>query len=137
LDPEGRALDVTTHAAALYRSLISWRPVASLWQSALPGPTPRSSDVAPRWTGSAQLREHRLVTLTGVGGVGKTRLAARAAAETPADIADDVFWVSLAPVDDPRLVASTVCSSLDVRPAADTSPLDALARRLRSSRPWP
>lgn len=80
------------------------------------------------------LSEHRLVTLTGVGGSGKTRLALRLAEEAEPDLADEVWWVDLVPLDDPRLVTPTVCSSLEVRLTPGTRPLEALLHRLRSSR---
>lgn len=80
------------------------------------------------------LSEGRLLTLTGVGGSGKTRLALRVAEEAVPGLADEIGWVELAPLDDPRLVTAAVCSSLRVRLAAGMPPLDALAERLRSSR---
>ncbi len=60
------------------------------------------------------LSDSRLVTLTGVGGVGKTRLALRAAAETHRAFRDGVWFVELAGVTDPDLVVHTVLVSLGV-----------------------
>ena len=64
--------------------------------------------------------EARLVTLTGVGGVGKTRLALRTAAATAARFADGLCWCELAPVTDPDAVAPAVATALGVHrgPAA-------------------
>lgn len=63
----------------------------------------------------AALSTSRLVTLTGVGGVGKTRLAVEAAAETRRTFPDGVWLVDLAPVAEDALVARTVATALGVR----------------------
>jgi len=54
----------------------------------------------------------RLVTLAGVGGAGKTRLAVEVAARVADNFPDGAFLVELAPVTDPRLVAATVAAAL-------------------------
>ena len=56
----------------------------------------------------------RLLTLTGTGGTGKTRLALQSAAELIDEFEDGVFFVALAPVSDPHLVASTLAGTLSV-----------------------
>ncbi|GAA0378606.1 LuxR family transcriptional regulator [Microbispora corallina] len=73
----------------------------------------------------------RLVTLTGVGGVGKTRLALRAAAEQHRAF-DAVWLVDLTALDDPALVAETVAATLGVQ--SEINPVDALARVLTGQR---
>jgi predicted ATPase/DNA-binding CsgD family transcriptional regulator len=63
--------------------------------------------------------EVRLVTLSGPGGVGKTRLATSAAAATAGDFPDGVWFVGLAPISDPALVAPAIAKVLGVHEAGD------------------
>jgi predicted ATPase/class 3 adenylate cyclase len=60
----------------------------------------------------------RLLTLTGTGGTGKTRLALQSAAELIDEFEDGLFFVALAPVSDPHLVASTLAGALAVSESA-------------------
>jgi predicted ATPase/class 3 adenylate cyclase len=57
----------------------------------------------------------RLLTLTGPGGTGKTRLALQAAAEVLDDVADGVFVVLLAPVAEPKLLPAAIATALGLR----------------------
>ena len=79
------------------------------------------------------LDDFRLVTITGPGGVGKTRLAAEVARRVGARFADDVWLVELAAVQEPDLVAASVITALGIELNPGKSPLDmltaALARR--------
>ncbi|MEW9529127.1 LuxR C-terminal-related transcriptional regulator [Microbispora sp. NPDC049125] len=75
----------------------------------------------------------RLLTLVGVGGVGKTRLALRAAADQHRAF-DAVWLVDLTSLDDPALVAETVAATLGVRDDYAASPLDALTKFLAARR---
>ncbi|KUO07299.1 ATP-binding protein [Streptomyces sp. DSM 15324] len=71
-----------------------------------------------------QLGTTRLLTLTGTGGVGKTRLALEVAAASAADFADGVWLVDLAPVRDPSFTANATATALGmpdlgIRPVAE------------------
>jgi predicted ATPase/uncharacterized protein HemY len=65
--------------------------------------------------------ETRLVTLTGPGGVGKTRLGLQAAAGLLDLFPDGLFFVALAPITDPGLVLSTIAQTLGVREGSGQS----------------
>jgi predicted ATPase/class 3 adenylate cyclase/tetratricopeptide (TPR) repeat protein len=77
-------------------------------------------------TVEALIDQHRLVTLTGAGGSGKTRLALQAAGEVIDVFRDGVFLVELAPVRDTSLVASTIASTLGVKERPGGSTAEAL-----------
>jgi predicted ATPase len=71
----------------------------------------RESEVAEV---EAVLKTHRLVTLTGVGGVGKTRLALEVAARLVDEFADGVWVFELAAVTDPKAVPDAVAAVLGI-----------------------
>ena len=77
------------------------------------------------------LQGSHLVTLTGPGGSGKTRLCIALAAEVVADYPDGVYFVPLAPVRDPGLVPSTIAQSIGLQDARDRPLMDHLVSRLR------
>jgi|SRR5215204_3929774 hypothetical protein len=70
--------------------------------------------------------EVRLLTLTGAGGTGKTRLGLQAAAELTEEFDDGVFFVSLAAIRDPELVVGTVAGTPGVKEAAGRPLLESL-----------
>jgi predicted ATPase/DNA-binding SARP family transcriptional activator len=74
----------------------------------------------------------RLLTLTGPGGCGKTRLALKVAAELLAEFRDGAWWCDLAAVTDPAYVAQTIRSALRLAERADRSALDSLTSALGS-----
>jgi predicted ATPase/DNA-binding NarL/FixJ family response regulator len=76
------------------------------------------------------LDSYRLVTVTGPGGVGKTRLADEVLKQVSGRFADGVGIVDLAAVSEPDLVAATVATALELRQPAGMSIVDALAERL-------
>ncbi|MFN0092317.1 MAG: ATP-binding protein [Acidimicrobiales bacterium] len=80
------------------------------------------------------VRAHRLVTLTGVGGVGKTRLAVEVAAELTAEFPDGVWLVELAAVGDPAAVADVVATTLGVTPLHGMSITASVAQALSARR---
>jgi predicted ATPase/DNA-binding CsgD family transcriptional regulator len=78
------------------------------------------------------LADARLVTLTGTGGVGKTRLAYRVASEMRRAFPDGVCLVELAALEDPALLPHTVLDALAIRDQSSRSATEILAEHLRS-----
>ena len=76
----------------------------------------------------------RLLTLTGPGGTGKTRLSLQLAAEVIADYPDGVFFVQLGPIEDPGLVAPAIVQALGLREGVNQTPAEQLAEHLRNRR---
>jgi len=80
------------------------------------------------------LARTRLLTLTGAGGSGKTRLAVETAAGVAADYPDGVWLVELGALTDPALVPHTVAAAVGVHEEAGIPLLDTLTAALRQSR---
>jgi len=80
---------------------------------------------------AGQVGDHRLVTLVGPGGVGKTRLALRVAARVEASFPDGVVLAELSGVRDPQLLPRTLASLLGVPEADARQPLEAVIGHLR------
>ena len=80
----------------------------------------------------ARIAEHRLVTLTGEGGIGKTRLAAQLCRDLDGP-SGEVWWVDLGPVTDPGLVVRTVAEAVGLRAEHEPDPLLGIVRHLKSA----
>ena len=78
------------------------------------------------------LERARLVTLTGPGGTGKTRIALGVAAREAERFLDGAWFVDLSAVTDPEVVPSTIARTLGVRPDAMADPEHALTEHLRT-----
>ncbi|HXA59105.1 MAG TPA: LuxR C-terminal-related transcriptional regulator [Streptosporangiaceae bacterium] len=75
-----------------------------------------------------------MVTLTGVGGVGKTRLASRVAADLQRAFPDGVWLIELAELDNPDLLAQNVIEAMEIRDHSSRPPVDVLIDHLRERR---
>jgi predicted ATPase/class 3 adenylate cyclase/DNA-binding CsgD family transcriptional regulator len=77
------------------------------------------------------LAQNRVVTLTGAGGVGKTRLAVQVASGMAGEFGDGVWYVDLAPITHPELVPVTVARALGLPDQPGRSTMDTLLRFVR------
>ncbi|QGZ52106.1 regulator [Streptomyces sp. QHH-9511] len=83
----------------------------------------------------AELTRHRIVTVTGVGGVGKSRLALHTARRIAARYPDGVWWADLTPLQGDRLLVATVADAVDLSDHTPGMPVAALGRWLAARRP--
>ena len=79
----------------------------------------------------AALKKTRLLTLTGIGGIGKTRLSLQVAADVINEFADGVWFVELAPLTDSNLVPQVVATILGVKEDAGRPLTEALVASVR------
>ena len=77
------------------------------------------------------LTETRLLTLTGAGGIGKTRLALRAASELQDEFENGVFFVSLAPISSGKHLVQTIAEAIGFPLSTEVAPIDQLLSYLR------
>ncbi|MGC4110095.1 MAG: LuxR C-terminal-related transcriptional regulator [Nocardioides sp.] len=82
----------------------------------------------------ALVRAGQLVTLTGTGGVGKTRLALEVAAQLSPEFADGVWLVELGPLADAAAVPAAVATALGIAPQGDARLIDTVAEALAGRR---
>jgi hypothetical protein len=138
---DGNAFDAETPAVHSSRASLPGTTPTSEQAAELPPPSPRGAfsqtrAALPTYLTSLLGREQevqavsallvrqevRLVTLTGPGGVGKTRLAVQVASQPQGIFADGVCFVSLASISDPALLCSTLAQALDL-PEPEHTPL--------------
>lgn len=112
-------------------------PLKSLYRTNLPVPATlflgRERELA-EVVALLERKDVSLLTLTGPGGTGKTRLALQAAAEASEGFPDGLFWVPLAPLRDPVLVLSSVAQTLEVKEQPGRELADSLGERLAGKR---
>jgi predicted ATPase/DNA-binding SARP family transcriptional activator len=134
--PRGSAASAPTSRSALARPgkrlnrsspLLSSKGVRPHLPSPLTSFIGRESQIAEILR---RLEDHRLLTLTGAGGCGKTRLALRVAGELVGEFAGGVWLVELAPLADPALVPQAVATALGVREEPDRPLVNTLTRAL-------
>src|SRR6266550_4585653 len=80
------------------------------------------------------IESSRLLTLTGPGGIGKTRLSLQVAAETFDQFRDGVYFVALSAVRDPEVIPSAIAQALSIPATGNRLPLDAVVDHLRNKR---
>jgi predicted ATPase len=84
---------------------------------------------------SQSISDHRLVTLTGAGGAGKTRLAIEIANQLTADFGDGVWYIDLSPIANPVVVPVTVARTFGLPDQPGRSTMDTLAQVHRRPQP--
>ncbi|MCL7382584.1 NB-ARC domain-containing protein, partial [Streptomyces sp. 35G-GA-8] len=83
---------------------------------------------------ASAFEEHRLITLTGSAGMGKSRLALRAAEGAGGRFPDGVWWADLSPLYDEKLLLGTVCDAVGLSDHSLRSPVEALCEWLAGRR---
>ena len=129
--------DLARELAAI-RDRFSERPVQQAEIRPTSIPVPRTGFVGREKEVAAakellMSKDARLVTVTGPGGIGKTRLAVEVAGELVDRFPGGIHFVPLSPIRDPGLVASAIIQVLGIREAGGQSPLEILKKGLRES----
>lgn len=127
--------DPDEQTATLFRRLLTEvepRPSAAVrgrWPSPLTHFVPRPRDLDEI---EALLGSHRLTTLTGAGGCGKTRLAVEAGRRTGGHHPDGVWFIDLAALNAPRLLPVLVATALDLTPGSGSDATRAVIEQLQA-----
>ncbi len=129
-EPSGAIAPVTTVESNAPISPTAPAPVAKALPPAPTGMLGRDDDLAAL---ERLLQQHRLVTVVGAGGIGKTTLALAGAHGAQADATDGAAWVELAPLADPALLVSVVARELGI-PVPGSNPQAALVKALAERR---
>ena len=135
---EHRLKDLSAPSASTSSETALLPALKSLYRTNLPVPA------TPSWAGAgagrgrrALLEDARLLTLTGPGGTGKTRLALQAAGLASEAYPDGVWWIPLAPLRDPALVLATAARRSAPRTASpSTSPTRRCSASSTTSSRW-
>ena len=129
--------DLARELAAI-RDRFSEKPVRQVEARATNLPTQRTGFVGREKEVAAAKelvlrKDVRLVTVTGPGGIGKTRLAAQVASSLVESFPGGTHFVPLSSLSDPGLIASAIVQTLGIREAGGQSPLEILKENLQSS----
>ncbi|GAB4435826.1 MAG: hypothetical protein Fur0044_33000 [Anaerolineae bacterium] len=140
----GAHLDISGKAISFNRNTPYWLDV-ELFQTALAAAAPPPHNLPPQPTPFvgreaelARIADYlenpacRLLTLVGLGGVGKTRLALQSAADQLALFLDGVYFVSLAAVDSPEALVAHIAAVLNFSPGGPLEPKAQLLNYLRT-----
>ncbi len=134
---EHRFKDLAAAERVFQLGVDSFPPIRSLYQTNLPVPTTGLVGREAELAEIAELLERdalRLLTLSGPGGTGKTRLAIQAAAETAESFPDGLWWVSLAPLREARLLVPSLAEVLSVEEQPGRELSESVASRLDGKR---
>jgi predicted ATPase/DNA-binding SARP family transcriptional activator len=132
---EDLGIDPSPEVRTLYRDILLQAPHLSLEPPQPPGNLPtRLTSFVGRTPEilevAALLDEARLVTLTGPGGIGKTRLALEVARQQRSRFPGGTWWIDLAPVTDPEAVLDQVAGALGLAPMPGSALREAVAGAL-------
>ena len=134
----GRYVSIFARELAAIRDRFSEKPVKQVETRPINLPVQRTGFVGreKEVTAAKELvlrRDVRLVTVTGPGGIGKTRLALQVANGLVERFPGGTHFVPLSPVADPGLLASVILQTLGIREAGGQSPLEILKKKLQDS----